>query len=378
MSGAEQPHKPRPLRLAFLVPAFDIGGAERVALRFAGRLDRGRYQTTLAAFVRGTGRLLEEARAAGVGTAVVGQESDSRLRLLLRLVAWLREVRPDVLFTLMFHGNIAGRIAGKISGIPIVISSERVVGWESRTRILANRFTLRLATAVTTNSRAGRVFWSERLGVDPRSITVLYNGVDTEQFRPTLESDRRVPRMGVLARLHRKNGHAWFLRCLSALKGLGDSWECVLAGEGDEQALLERMIGDLKLDRRVAIVQHTSDPVGFLRTLDVYVQPSLAEGMPNAVLEAMACGLPVVATDVGGTREAVVDGETGWLVRPGDCETIVARLRVLLSDQVLRRRMGDAARLRVERNFSLDSAVQALDRLITELAAEHLSSGPHE
>lgn len=138
------------------------------------------------------------------------------------------------------------------------------------------------------------------------------------------------------------------------------------------------MIGDLKLDRRVAIVQHTSDPVGFLRTLDVYVQPSLAEGMPNAVLEAMACGLPVVATDVGGTREAVVDGETGWLVRPGDCETIVARLRVLLSDQVLRRRMGDAARLRVERNFSLDSAVQALDRLITELAAEHLSSGPHE
>jgi glycosyltransferase involved in cell wall biosynthesis len=347
-----------------LLPTFDVGGAERVALRLASALDPRRYEISIVAFVPGDGRLREQARAKGLHTAILGRRGAAGPLLVFRLYRWLRRARPDVLATFMFHANVSGRLAGRLAGVPVILNSERVVGWESRYRVLINRWTVTLADVLTTNSAAGREFWSGRLGVPRDRMHVLYNGLDTDEFAPGEARPVGAPCViGVLARLHRANGHDWFLSALARLPG-EPNWTCLMSGDGPEGARLSKRVSELGLADRVKLVGHVKDAPQFLRSLDVYVHPALVAGMPNAVLEAMACGVPVVATAVGGTPEAVVDGDTGWLVAPGDIEATTDRIARLLRDPAMRRRMGDAGRERAVAVFSVKSAATRLETLM--------------
>jgi glycosyltransferase involved in cell wall biosynthesis len=307
-----------------LLPTFDVGGAERVALRLASALDPRRYEISIVAFVPGDGRLREQARAKGLHTAILGRRGAAGPLLVFRLYRWLRRARPDVLA----------------------------------------RWTVTLADVLTTNSAAGREFWSGRLGVPRDRMHVLYNGLDTDEFAPGEARPVGAPCViGVLARLHRANGHDWFLSALARLPG-EPNWTCLMSGDGPEGARLSKRVSELGLADRVKLVGHVKDAPQFLRSLDVYVHPALVAGMPNAVLEAMACGVPVVATAVGGTPEAVVDGDTGWLVAPGDIEATTDRIARLLRDPAMRRRMGDAGRERAVAVFSVKSAATRLETLM--------------
>jgi glycosyltransferase involved in cell wall biosynthesis len=349
----------------FLLPTLDMGGAERIAVRTAANLDRRRFRTSILAFRRGTGRATTPLGGTDVLVDVLQSGAESRLVAPLKLWRYLRRNRPDVLMTFMFHANTAGRLVGRLAGVPAIVSSERVVGWEGRWRIVLNRWTLSLAQVVTTNSEQGRRFWAEQLGCPPQAIEVIYNGVDTAEFFPANGSASRDVRLGVLARLHRANGHDWLLDGLAALRArAAQGWVCLLAGEGPEDARLRAKAARLGLEKMVQFVGHAGDAAAFLRTLDVYVHPALVAGMPNAVLESMACALPVVATGVGGTPEAVVHGETGWLLDAGDTAGFVQRVESLISDVAVREQMGRAGRDRVLHLFSLDAMIRRTEDVL--------------
>jgi glycosyltransferase involved in cell wall biosynthesis len=356
----------RRVRVLFLIPAFDIGGAERVVARTAMSLDRHRFEPIVAGFVPGSGRLLEQLQ--GVSSLVVGEQKAS-VTLAWRLLRTLRQTRPDILLTYMFHANVAGRLLGRLSGVRTIVSSERVVGWEPRWRILVNRATAGLATAVTTNSLAGRAFWARNLGLSPEKIHVLYNGIDLAEF-PVRDNVSTGPtRFGVLARLHSANGHRWLLDGLKQLEArVPAPWTCEFAGDGPELIDLRNRVHAMGLATRVMFVGHRSDASCFLRSLHAYIHPSLVSGMPNAVLEAMASGLPVIATAVGGTPEAVQHGSTGWLVTPGDVQEFVKHAAYVTQNRDAATEMGRRARRRIEEEFSLKVTTQAIEKLLVSLA----------
>lgn len=370
-SGARR-NVPDRVRVMFLLPAFDIGGAERVVARLASRLDVRRYDVTVAGFVEGTGRLLSELARAGVRTAVLAPRAASRARLLYVLWRCLAREKPHALMTYMFHANQSARLIGRATGIPIIVCSERVVGWESRLRVLTNRITAPLATALTTNSEVGRVFWRRRLGKSADGMRVIYNGVDLRQFKPAAKPGGVVT-LGTLARLHHQNGHAWLLRGLHELaRTVPTQWRYLVAGDGPEASALRTLVGELNLESRVEFVGHIDDPARFLHLLHIYVQPSLVAGMPNAVLEAMACGLPVVASAAGGTVEAVEEGVTGRLVATGGEHAMATALTALINDPSMASRMGVAGRERVQREFSLEAMVDATQLMIDDLVQQRL------
>jgi glycosyltransferase involved in cell wall biosynthesis len=358
--------------VAFLIPALDVGGAERMVVRTAAGLDHERFDPVVVGFVRNTGLLETSAPGDRVHFSSVAPPGASRTLLPLGFINWLRRWRPDVLMTYMFHANVMGRLARFARLVPAVVSSERVVGWESPWRVAINRLTVGLADEITVNSQAGRRFWSERLDLPANQVRIIYNGVDSAEFAPA-SIEPQHPTIGVLARLHRANGHAWFIEALAALNRVPNgSWSCVFAGAGPEEGALRRLVEDRKLEGRVQFTGHCADAPGFLRSLWIAAHPCLVAGMPNAVLEAMSTGIPVVATAVGGTPELIDDGRTGFLVAVGDAGRTAELVARLLAHPDQRKRIGRAARERVLTSFSVARAIAETEHLITDLAEERL------
>lgn len=362
----------RPLRVVFLLPTFDIGGAERAVLRTAAGLDRRRFVPAVVAFQAGSQRLVHELRAVGVPAVHFGVSSRRSPLSLWRLVRWLRAYRCDVLMSYMFHANLASRLVRSVARVPRLVCSERVVQWETPLRIALNRATVRLADAITTNSEAGVAFWADRLRMPPSRIRMIYNGVDTTRFHAVPRAAAGPLVIGNLGRLHEKSGQGGLLDGLQRLIDVPSlpPWRCDIAGDGPEASALRERVRSLGLTSHVRLLGHVDAPERFLQSLDIYVQPSMAEGFPNAVIEAMATGLPVVATAVGGTPEAVDDGVTGWLVpRAGHEQAIATRLARLLREPAERAAMGRAGRVRVEDRFSLGRMVEETERLLEDLTA---------
>lgn len=360
---------PGRIDVVFLLPRLDVGGAERVVLRTASGLDPSKFSATVVGLSAGVSTaFVDELDRAGVPWVSLGAPGE-RLHALWRCWQWFRHERCDVLFTLMFHANLTGRLLRRGRAVPRLVNSERVVGWESRLRKTVNRATVGWVDALTTNSEAGRVFWATELGLAPASIHVIHNGVDTGRFRVPPETGADLVTIGNLSRLHVKNDHETLLRALAIVKaGAGVTpWRALVAGDGEEHERLLALRDALGLRDEVAFLGHQA-PDAFLHQLDIYVQCSLAEGLSNATLEAMACGRAVVATDVGGTAE-LVGPDAGVLVPPRAPDALAAAILQLLHGRETRATFGRAARARVERQFSIRSMVAATEALLLDVAA---------
>jgi glycosyltransferase involved in cell wall biosynthesis len=374
LQSPSSPPASRCVRVAFLLPAFDIGGAERVVLRTAAGLDRTRYEPIVLALTQGSGRLARELDEAGVPHHAVGKPGDAAPVVLWRLFRWLRQHPCDALMTYMFHANLAGRIVRTLTRLPVLVCSERSVWEETPLRIAINRLTAPLATVITTNSKEGVRVWARRLRRPDASIRLIYNGVDTERFTAPRASacESREPReplvIGCIARLHPLKGQDTLAEALARLARRTDlpGWRCLVAGDGEDRARLEQLRAALGLEDLLAYVGHTTEPERFLRGVDLFVNASDTEGMPNTVLEAMSSGLPVVATAVGGTCEVVEDGVTGRLVPARDPDALADALADLLRDAPSRAAMGRAGRARVDGLFSVGAMVRATEALLSE------------
>jgi glycosyltransferase involved in cell wall biosynthesis len=295
------------------------------------------------------------------------------LRVAVRLAQLLRRERIQVLVTFLFHPTLLGRLMGSLFGVPIRVSSERTMASESRVRRMLNRWTVGLATHVVAVSDRVAAYAAREFRIPPDRLTTICNGVDLDRFRPA-------PRdgfgggsvIGSTARLHAENDHASLLRAFSRVSMRWPEAELLLVGRGPEEARLKALAEDLGTSTRIHFVGEQEDVAPFLHQMDLYVQPSVAAGMPNALLEAMAAGLPVVATAVGGTPEAVVEGETGLLVPPRNPMALADAMLKLLEDRRLAEAFGRAGRARVEADFGEKLMLQRVEALLDRLVERHL------
>lgn len=347
-----------------------------MVLRTAAGLDRARFDPLVVALNRGGGRLARELEAARIPVHDLGVSRLLAPMAVWRLRQWLRQRPCAVLMTFMFHANLVGRLARAVGVVPIVVCSERTVWREPYWRLAVNRATAPLADVITTNSREGVRVWARRLGRAESSIVLIYNGVDTDRIPMQIREGRAGVTIGNVARLHHLKGQALLLEALARLARRTDlpPWRCLLAGDGPDLARLEALCAERALGERVSFVGHIDTPESFVPTLDLFVNPSSTEGMPNAVLEAMASGLAIVATNVGGTAEAVEDGVTGLLVAFGDPEALCEALASVMIDAPRRAALGRAGRLRVERMFSVASMVAETERLLEPFLPDAVAS----
>jgi len=355
------------ISVVHLITELCIGGAQVALFRLLAGLDRDRFVLNVACLYHGDGAVAGQIRALGIPVTDLGMSGKARLDALWRLDRLLRRERPLILHSWMFHANLAGRLVGRGAGVPVVITSRRNVniggGWRERCK----RWTSGLDEGVIAVCEGARQAEIERTGVSPDKVVTVYNGVDLPFVVPDPQAVARmrcafgVPAQGLLVgavgRLHPQKGFANLLVAVARVRERLPAIRLLLVGDGALRRELVARAEALGLAEVVTFAGSRGDVPEILAALDLFVLPSLWEGLPNAVLEAMAAGLPVVATAAGGTPELVVDGETGLLVPPGDVTALEEAIERLLRDPGLRRKMGEAGRKRVEGHFTIKQTV---------------------
>jgi glycosyltransferase involved in cell wall biosynthesis len=359
-------------KVLHLITELNVGGAERALARLLKGMDRALYEPLVACLYGSQGQVAASIRGLGIRVVDLGMSRKWRLDALVRLYWLLREERPGIVHTWLFHANVLGRLVGRLSGAPVVVSGERTMGMEPSWRYAVNRLTLPLVDRVVCVSSQVAEYSRQRIGVPREKIVVIPNGVDAPA--PDVLQDRRAARsalglpfegvlVGTVARLEPVKRLDVLLRAMGVLERV----PAVIVGYGSLERRLERIAEELGLGDRVRFAGYQPDVWPWLSAFDVFALSSDWEGMPNAVLEAMAVGLPVVATSAGGTPDVVVQGVTGLLVPPGDHRSFAGALERLVRDSGLRQTMGEAGRRRVMDEFSAARMVQRTQALYAEL-----------
>lgn len=354
---------PRP-RVLLVITLAEVGGAQSYVAALLPALAE-RYEVVLAA--HGEGPLREA--AAAVGARFVPLRHVRRpinplrdFAGLLELISLLRRERPRIVHASSSKAGVLGRLAAVAARVPIRFFT--VHGWAfsaysglySRLYRVADRLMAPLTTVTICVSENELAAGLEAGMCSAERSVVIRNAVDVSAA-PRSRHDRPTPRLVAVGRLKAPKDFLTLLRALAALSDHG--FETLIVGDGPDRGVIEAEVERLGLDGRVRLVGERGDVAELLAGSDVFVLSSRSEGLPVAVLEAMAAELPVVASDVGGLSELVVDGETGLLVPAGDETALAEALATLLEDRQRRLDLGAAGRARAEALFDLVTFRQA-------------------
>ncbi|MBI1914225.1 MAG: glycosyltransferase [Planctomycetes bacterium] len=364
----------RPVRVCFLIDELAPAGTELQLLALVRRLDRRRVQPSLC-LLRGdsaASRALEPEDCPVLRLGVGSLRSPATLVRAWRLARFLRRERIDVLQVYFPDSTYFGVPVAWLAGVPAIVRTRNNVGhWLTPLHRRLGRLLNGFTTATVANCEAARQALLESERPSPERVVVLENGVDLTRFEaiPSLgEMQRPVRRIGVVANLRPVKGLDVLIEAAAHLACVYADVTFDVAGEGSERDVLQRQIAGHGLDGRFQLRGSVADVPGFLGEIDVAVLPSRAEGMSNAVLEYMAAGRAIVATDVGANRRLLAGGACGLLVSPGDPAELAAAIGHLLDDRDLACRLGDAARRRAREQFSREAMVQRFEDFYASLA----------
>jgi glycosyltransferase involved in cell wall biosynthesis len=352
--------------VAFLLQELNFGGSQTQALELARALDPARFQVRLWTLMAGLD-LLPMAKQWGLEVRQLGTAGYVWPPALARLAAALRRQRTDLLLLYTGIPNIWGRLLGRLCKVPVIVATCRG-SLEPRRQL--DRWLWRLADHHICNAQGLKDQLAREAGVDPGVISVIYNGVDTARFRPASGPEASAaPVVLCLGRMSPEKGQEFLLQAFALTAREHARAQLWLVGQGPRRGHLARLVQAMPCRERIRLLPATSDVPALLRQASILALPSRHEGLPNVVLEAMATGLPVVASNLSGVAELVEPERTGLLAPPGDVTAWAAALARLLGDPALGRSWGRSGRQRVLERFSLEAMVQAHQTLFDRLLA---------
>jgi len=362
-----------------VIDALGLGGAERFLVELCRALPSDRYQVIVST-VSGDGPRANDLCQAGIEVFSLQARSNWELTAVFRLARFMRRRGVDIVHTHLFVGGVFGRLAALLAGVPITITTEQNAyapgHLPPRSQIVADALLARFTDRLVAVSQGARDYLVQVERVSPAKIRVVPNAIpwpepvcpaDVEAARRDLGAGGRSPLLGTVARLTVQKGLSYLLQALSTLRARFPGIYCVIVGDGPLRSDLESLAVRLGLEDHVRFCGLRRDVPAILQSLDLFVLPSLFEGLPVALLEAMAAGRPVVATRVAGSSEVIEDGVNGRLVPPADAAALAEAMAELLDDpeqaQALARRGQEIVRQR----YTIDRVTEAYERLYEEL-----------
>lgn len=380
----------RRTRIVFCIDSFDAGGTEFNLVKSLEAMTASTFERHLLT-LNDRGSLRDRFVATGIPITEFAFPRLHSLRAVsqaLRIVAWFRRIRPDVVHTNDRYTNLFVAPCARLAGVPLVVTSRR--WWKAMPRRiygLGNRAAYRLSHRVVANSAMVARMMSEDEGVPRSRIVVVPNFVDDAVFLPTPDEERAAARrrFGVpddailvtaVAILRPEKDLATLVAAAALLRREHPRLHVLLVGSGPCEADLRRAVTQHDLADRVHFAGFLGTPPSPHQFGDVAVLCSLHEGFPNSIVEAMASGKPVVATRVGGIPDAVEDGCTGLLVPPGSPERLAGAIARLAADEGLRASMGEAGRLKARGLYTASAVLAQLEALYAESAPARRPARP--
>ena len=365
----------RPLNTMFVITSMPIGGAETLLANMLQSFDSERITPSICC-LKEKGELGEKVSAEfPVFSNVIKGKFD--VGVVGRLRKLYRDNEIDAVITVGAGDKMFwGRLAAKYSRVPVILSALHSTGWPDGVGRL-NRLLTGITTGFIAVAKAHGDHLSQYEGFPKEKVFVIPNGIDTQRFqcskekrnqwRSQLGINSSAPVVGIVAALRPEKNHLLFVEAAAKVHRVMPEARFVIVGSGPEQPKIETKIQQLGLDQVVHLPGSTHDIPGALSMCDLFALTSDNEASPVSILEAMACQLPVVSSDVGSVHESVIHGKTGFLVPPGDSEAVSKSWIELLSDSELRQTMGSNARAHVMNYSSLESMTLGYTELIEKL-----------
>lgn len=363
-----------PHRILQIIPSLDRSGAEKQLALLSQGLPRDEFEVHICALTRG-GPLEADLRAAGVPVTILGKRWKVDPTAYWRLQRLIQQLRPELVQTWLFAANSYGRAAALWAGVPHIVASERCVDrWKVWHELAIDRWLAQRSARIIVNSSGVQQFYVEQ-GIAAEKFVVIPNAVAPTTVAP-------MPRAALLAELNLPPesrligavGRLWpqkrvkdLIWAADLLKVIRNDVHLVVIGDGPERERLLRYRQRVHIEDHVHFVGHRDDVPRWLPNFDLLWLASGYEGLPNVVLEAMAAGIPVVATDIPGNRDLVIPGKTGYLVPVGDRAGLAQHANLLLNDATLRAALGGAGKARALSEFTVEKMVSRFAELYRQL-----------
>ncbi len=376
-----------PIRVTLGITDLDVGGAEKCLSEVACRVDPARFRlsvVSLAPRPRRDDRLLRKIAECGIPTLFLDCRTPRDLpKALIHWSRWIRYQQPDVLQTFLFHANFLGRIAGRLAGVPAVVSAVRVAERRAKWHLWLDALTSGWVDRYVCVSNSVAKFSVNRGLLSSNKIVVIPNGIDVDSdcrggriARPPVDAHDGRPenlpetgrRVTFVGRLVPQKGVDVLLESAATWLPLFPDTMLHIVGDGPQKPQLADLATRLGIHRRVVWQGYRPDVAAILQTADLFVLPSRWEGMPNALLEAMAAECPVVASDVEGVAEILGEQCREQLVPPGDAAALSRAIVRMLSNPGRAAELGDRNRRHVVAHFSWDRVKNLYEALWEELS----------
>lgn len=356
--------QPPPRRIAFCITELDPGGAEKALFQLVTRLNPREWEAHVYC-LGPEAPLAPLIREKGIPVTCFGKTGLGKLQVIQWLTRELNAFRPVILQCFLFHANFIGRLAGRRARVPVIISGHRVAEREKRWHLWLDRWTQRLADQHLCVSRGVADHVTRRIGVPRNRLTVIGNGVEVDLSSP--------PRIDVpqtfgfppqskivlgVGRLHPQKGFRDLIKSFSRVHTAVPEARLLIIGEGPQRKELERLVHTLHLDEWVRLPGRRQDIPEMMRQAAVFALSSQWEGMPNVVLEAMACRIPIVAMDVEGIRDLIIHQRSGIIVKPGDLKGFEDSLIEILQTPQLGDSLAREAQTIAKKQFTWDAVVR--------------------
>ena len=354
-----------------------MAGAEKSIYDLLRLIDQNTYEPRLVIFKHEkNGELTDKVRALGIRTESIGIQLKWQFFKLVKLWKVIREFRPDILESFLYFDNQVCRLMGRLAKVPVVISGlQNIETKQSTFRKFVDQLTARYVDAVVSNSDAGKDLYVSRNYLPPEKVFIAKSGIDLEQlkelqshhvrndlhrlvFEIEIPKDHQV--LFTVGFLTEQKGTIYLIRALKCLKDHGRKIICFIAGQGHLQEMFDREVRELGISDTVHFLGYVKSSYQYLPLFDMFVLPSLWEGLPNVIIEAMASRVLVVATNVGGVSELITDGVTGFLSKPADAQEFAWKIEQALDLPTnVRARILESAYQHIIKSFTTESMVAA-------------------
>lgn len=372
----------RKIKVLFIYQSLDAGGAEEVLSSVVKNINKHKYDINICCLSGKDAIGLELENIGYKVKALNRRYGIANIFTTFRLYGFIRQIKPDIVHTSLFYANFHGRVAAKLAGVRIIISEEQnIYQWKNRNHvfILADKILSCASDRIIACSKAVMDFTSKQEGIGPGKFVVIHNtfdmakfdiNLDAEDLRKKIGFSEKDKIIGSVGRLCEQKGHSYLIKAMADIVKAVPDAKLVIVGEGPLEQSLKLLTRELGISDRVIFMKKRRDMPTLLKIFDIFVLPSLWEGLSVVLLEAMYMGKPVVTTDIPSNREVMANNETGILVQEKNSASLADAIIRLLNDNVLQKGYGENARKKVSEYFNPERHISELESLYSALTEE--------